>query len=257
MEKGISNMVKYIMRFMPKTTKINVDDFIASIDLSRIEPPAFTEQIKEFEKNTKLSNLEILKEYTSPGPESALINGVLRNVFVYEVTGQVTEEKRIKYREKAEEISELIHTFPKTNSPFFTYRGTDIKEFSKYGIYTIDELETLKGKYLYEEGFTSTSLSRDKSRFNKETLTGIKNIEVRYLIPQNSNDGIPLLGNNYSWYPEEEEYLLDCSSLSKVIDVKRENNKGYLTVALIPKQIWNVVEDNYSNTNNEESAKTI
>ena len=256
MEKGISNMVKYIMKHMPSSTKDNIDDFIASIDLSRIETPSFTEQLKAFEATNRNYEQGTLKEYTLK-PGYNFINSILRNRLNYEEHGIVTEEEKSYYLERAYEISEIIHSFPKTTSTFFTYRGTDLNEFSKYDIHSIDELEKMKGNYLYEQGFTSTSISRESSFFDKQLASGFKNIEIKYIIPENSNEGIPLLDIAYSYCPEEEEYLLDCSSLSKVLDVKTDGNKGYLTVALIPKQIWNVVTDNYSNTNNEESTKTI
>ena len=98
------------------------------------------------------------------------------------------------------------------------------------------------GKYLYEEGFTSTSLIAEKSFCYTEvyTLTGKPNIQIEYLIPAGSDDGVALLDEALSYSPNQEEFLIKNSSLFKVLDVKVDstNNVAFLQVMLIPERIW-------------------
>lgn len=44
------------------------------------------------------------------------------------------------------------------NIDFKTYRGTPLSHFKDYGINNIEDLNLLVGKFIYEEGFTSTSV---------------------------------------------------------------------------------------------------
>ena len=103
------------------------------------------------------------------------------------------------------------------------------------------ELENLRGKFLYEQGFTSASIIENSSYFNRNFNDGKKyNIEVRYLISSECEDGLLLVNKDTSHYSDENEYLIDKGSLSKVIDVKidKERDIAIITVVLIPKKIY-------------------
>ena len=132
----------------------------------------------------------------------------------------------------------LLKKFSSTKSQFKTYRGTTIREFKKYGITTLEDLLSLTNQYLYDTGFTSTSLQEDTSYFKKTIHEEYCNIEIIYIIPENSNDGIPLLNDQLSYSKNLNEYLLNRCTLSKVLGVKIEGNTAVITTVLIPKHIW-------------------
>lgn len=91
-------------------------------------------------------------------------------------------------------------------------------------------------------GFTSTSLIRDKSFFDRDLEYHEKcDVEIEFLIPKECNEGIPLINKDLSFSSEEEsEFLLDSHSLSKIIDVKisEDKKKAYLKGVFIPKKIY-------------------
>ena len=66
---------------------------------------------------------------------------------------------------------------------------------------------------MYEQGFTSTSLKEESSYFKTQGC----NIEIRYLIPKDSKDGISLINDELSYSTNQNEYLLDKGSLSKIV----------------------------------------
>ena len=70
-------------------------------------------------------------------------------------------------------------------------------------------------------------------------MGSFKNIEIKYIVPENSQDGIPLTRDELSFLPSENEYVINKDALSKVLDVKIEGNNAIVTVVLIPKRIWN------------------
>ena len=58
-----------------------------------------------------------------------------------------------------------------------------------------------------------------------------------------------------SYSTNQNEFLLNKASLSKVVDVKIENNKAILTVVLVPKKVYDI---NYKMGNNDaEQSKKI
>ena len=65
-------------------------------------------------------------------------------------------------------------------------------------------------------------------------------IEIEYLIPENSCDGIPLINDDFSYSKSQNEYIINQFSLFKVIDIlqDKENNTAHIKMMLIPKNIW-------------------
>ena len=118
-------------------------------------------------------------------------------------------------------------------------------------------LKNLENKYYYESGFTSTSLVRDKSFFNRELeYHEFCNIEIEYLIPGESNDGIPLINDDLSYSKVQSEYLINKGSLSKIIDVKvkPDGKLAHMKAVLIPEKMWNII---YNKNDSLDSSKTI
>ena len=101
----------------------------------------------------------------------------------------------------------------------------------------------MKGKYMSEEGFTSTSIVSENSYFRK-TLENRKtyNVGIKYLIPKESSDGALLVTDELSFSPNQNEYLINKGSLTKIIDVKIDTvmNQAQLIAVLLPKKIWDL-----------------
>lgn len=249
MEKGMSFETNFINRGLSDEIKLEIEELVLESKRSPIIVPDFENELKDYYNNVKIKDGETIRRYTSY--QYKAINAVLRgDVWDYEVLGKRTEERVKELLEYAEEFSSLIDRFPETKSAFMTYRGTTIEEFKKYGISTLEDLISLKGKLLYEKGFTSTSIEESSSFYNKPNGLGVvRNIEVKYIIPKGSQDGIPLIKEELSYAKNEMEYLLNRNSLAKVVDVKIEGNNAIITVVLIPKQLWNkpqkLEESNY------------
>lgn len=145
----------------------------------------------------------------------------------------------------ANQISEIVNKYSLSNINFISYRGVSIDAFSGYGISNISELSNLSGNFMYEQGFTSTSMLKDTSYFDKDIGDGRKyNIEIKYLITEYFNDGSLLVDNDLSYSSNQNEYLINKNSLLKVVDVKIDSDKAYVTVVPIPKKIWNMDKSN-------------
>ncbi len=197
--------------------------------------------VKNYIDNLTEEELLILRSYT--GYNFKNINAILRNNWTYEENGMLNDEIKIKYFELIKKLNELVNKFPPLDLDFCTYRGVELNVFKKYGISQLEDLISLKGKYMYEEGFTSTSVNKETSYFNKTLENGkTYNVEIKYLIPSESADGILLIDDNLSYSPNQKEYLLNSGSLVKVLNVSidSERNLAELVVVLIPKMLWDL-----------------
>jgi hypothetical protein len=155
----------------------------------------------------------------------------------------LTPDKKEEFRKLADSVRKLLDRFNMPKIDFMTFRGTTIDAFSSYGISQLFQLENLKGKFLYDQGFTSTSILEDSCYYGKTLDDGRHcNVEIRYLIPSESNEGALLIDNNMSYAVGQNEFLLNSGSLTKVIDVKIDNNTNtaILTTVLIPKKIYDM-----------------
>ena len=236
MEKGMSYDTKLLNKYLDNDTKDQIELLLLEVASTIDKTPDFTDAIDIFYQETTQFDIDDIRRYT--GYDYKSINAVLRDNWNYEQNGLKTEEKIKELRELSNRISNLICKFSKTPSQFKTYRGTTIKEFKKYGIKTLEELFNLSNKFLYNTGFTSTSLDEESSYFKKTIHEEECNIEVIYIIPKDSNDGIPLLTDQLSYSKNLNEYLLDRCTLSKVLGVRIEGNTAIITTVLIPKHIW-------------------
>ena len=236
MEKGMSYDTKLLNKYLDNDTKDQIELLLLEVASTIDKTPDFTDAIDIFYQKTTQFDIDDIRRYT--GYDYKSINAVLRDNWNYEQNGLKTEEKIKELRELSNRISNLISKFSKTPSQFKTYRGTTIKEFKKYGIKTLEELFNLSNKFLYNTGFTSTSLDEESSYFKKTIHEEECNIEVIYIIPKDSNDGIPLLTDQLSYSKNLNEYLLDRCTLSKVLGVRIEGNTAIITTVLIPKHIW-------------------
>ncbi len=238
MEKGTDRITQMVLRLISEEDRERIDTFLKEIKEEPVEDildvALFNDYINRFSQDLTTDDLITLRHYT--GYDYKNINNYLRRIWNYEENGKYTEEVGEKYLNISLEISDLIKKFPSPDFNFYTYRGVTIDAFKQYGIETLEDLVYLKNNFMYELGFTSTSLKEETSYF---TTKGY-NIEIIYLIPKESHDGISLLNNELSYSTNQNEYLLDKGSLIKIenVEIDKENNKAYLYAILVPKKIY-------------------
>ena len=240
MEKGQSIMSELILKTIEEKQD-EIDNLVienSKLDINTIPKDKINNFFQKGFNKVKLSRTEylILRNYT--GFNFKGINSILRNKWNKKYNGLLDEEKEYRFRSNADNISDLIKKFPKNKKAFKVYRGVTIDAFKDYGIDNLDELIFMKGNYIYEKGFTSTSLIRETSYFDKEVDGELYNIELEIVVPKDSQEGMPLTGYELSYSPGQNEYVFDRESLIKIIDVKIENNYAYLKGVLIPKKLY-------------------
>lgn len=142
----------------------------------------------------------------------------------------------------AENLSKITATAPELPENMTAYRGANLEAFRDYGVTDLADLQGLTGQLYYETGFTSTSLVREQSFYEREFEDKYRrdcNIEIEYLLPQGSRDGILAATEDLSYSPEQSEYIIDKSSLFKVMGVAVDGDQARVQMALIPKIAWN------------------
>ena len=240
MEKGQSIMTQLVLKRAEEEQK-NIDSIVkenSNLNIKTIPADKIYNFFQKGFNKLKLSKVDylILRNYT--GFNFKGINSILRNKWTYDYNGILSKEKEYRFRENAEDISELIKEFPKNRKSFKVYRGVTIDAFKDYGINRLSDLKYLEDNYIFEQGFTSTSLLRETSYFNKEIDGKLYNIELEIVVPKDSQDGMPLIGNELSYSPNQNEYVIDRESLIKIIDVEVENSYAFLKGILIPKKLY-------------------
>ena len=246
-KKGINISTKYILKYLGKD-KINRLLYFVD-EVKKRECYSFTniEEVKSylgqlvenFVYSLTEKELSSLRYYT--GYNFRNINNTLRRNWNYEENGLLTKEKIKEYEILCNEISKIIEKFPSLEIDLKTYRGVNIRAFKDYGINDISELDFLQGNYIYEPGFTSTSLFRNNSFFIKEPEWGGEcDIEIEYYIAKECQDGALLLNNEISYATSQTEYVINSGSLSLIteVNIDHENKKAKLKAVLIPKSLW-------------------
>lgn len=196
--------------------------------------------VKEYIEKLSISELGDLRFYT--GYDYRFINNTMRNKWNYEENGALTPEKKEYYQKRGESIYNVINKFPSLSMNIKSYRGVSIRAFYDYGITSLPDLIYMKGNYLYDSGFSSTSLLRQVSYFGRDDLGWHDscNIEIEYFIPSLCRDGAILLTDVLSYSKAQMEYVINSSSLTRIIDVtiNTANNTAKLKALLIPKSLW-------------------
>lgn len=191
-------------------------------------------------------DIEFLKEYS--GYNYKYINNALRNRWNYEENGNI--EGKARFIEDGRKLSQIISSNPTCIGNIKVFRGVNITYFKDYGIEKIEDLPYLEGKFLYDQGFISTSLLESESFFKKENELGMNyNIKITYLIPEDFNDGI-YLQEGMTHSPNQREYLINNGNLAQVSNVTiNEDGTAHLTVVMIPKYIY---DEYYEKTENKQ-----
>jgi hypothetical protein len=246
MRKYESRITNMLLNMLDSNVKFEIDDYveyICNMDFVNINSVndiynIFGDSIINFISNLTEDEKLILRSWT--GYNFKNVNAILRGNWNYEINGRLTDENSFKYRKLASLISNIIdkYSLPKVN--FISYRGVSLDAFSEYGITDINELNNLTGKFMYELGFSSTSLLSETSYFNKDIGDGKKyNIQLKYLISEYYDSGTLLINNDLSYSINQNEYLINKDSLLKIVDVKLKDDNAFVTVVPIPNKIWN------------------
>lgn len=246
MELGESRIVNSILRMIgtevlnnevePYINNICNRDFMVMKSMKQVMD-IFGNSIDEFLSCLSEEELLSLRSYT--GYNFRNINAVSRYAWTYE---NGNEDKKREFSQLGFEISKIMNKYNMPKMDFVTFRGTTIDSFSSYGITDLSQLANLQGKYLYESGFTSTSMLEETSYYNQTINDKTYNIGIRYLIPSDCDDGVLLANTNLSYSVSQNEFVLNRGTLTKVIDVKVDEKMktAILTVVLIPKKIYDI-----------------
>lgn len=237
--------------FVNDVSKRNFIEFSSLEEVSAF----FTDYLAEFYNNNSINDIDTIRAYT--GIAFRRFNSLLRGTWNYDTNGLLIDDAKVEYLNLANKLSECIERSSTLPTNIKTYRGVSLERFKDYGITSLEDLNSLENKYYYDSGFTSTSLVRDKSFFNRELeYHEFCNIEIEYLIPEEANDGIPLIDDNLSYSKVQNEYLINKGSLSKIIDVEisPDGKLAYIKTVLIPQKMWNIT---YNKNDSLDFSKTI
>lgn len=251
---GESKITKMVLKMLGNNVIDEINYYIDDVSSRNFFVMNSLEDIDNLFRNSvdsfllSLTEEELLDLRSYTGYNFKNINAILRGNWTYDVNGLLDQNKVNELRKLAANISDILGKFKTPSFDFVAFRGTTIKSFSDYGIRNIEDLQYLKGKYLYEQGFISTSLLEDTCYFNKklETLENY-NIEIKYLIPSEFEGGALIMDSNTTYSTNQNEFLLDNNSLSKVVDVVIDGDNAILTVVIIPKKIYDLNKNKGNN----------
>lgn len=239
--KQMKDMLTYLILKEIGENIVNIDKYL---DLAIKEQPfVFKTQsdVSEYSQNITqhltYDELMEIKYYT--GFSYGKINSLKRGVWDYDKLGLQTKEIKREYEEAGKNLEKIINKVEPLPTNMVTYRGCDLKCFWRFGVHSLEELSELKDAYIYDSAFISTSLLKEKCFF-KENIPEYSNnnIFIEYLVLKDSADGIFIPS---SYYDYETEYLLNCGSLSKIVDVQvdLEKQTAHLKIVLVPRKVWN------------------
>ena len=247
-KKGTSWTTRYLINTLgpEKCQELSIysedvlkEEFIELTSVDQINE-LFSDIVKEYIEKLSIKELGDLRFYT--GYDYRFINNTMRGKWNYEENGLLTPEKKEYYRKLGESIYQIINKFPPLPMNIKSYRGVNIKAFYDYGITSLDDLIYMENQYIYESGFSSTSLLRNVSYFGREDLGwhDTCNIEIEYSIPSLCQDGAILLSDALSYSKTQMEYVINSGSLAKItsVEIDREKNTARLKALLIPKSLW-------------------
>lgn len=258
---GESRTTNMILKMLGSDIRNEIDNYVNDVcyrefmvmDNMEQVNQIFGVAIEDFLSN--LSEEELLDLRTYTGYNFKNINSILRGNWNYENNGMLTSDKENEFRIMSNSIRNTLNKFQTPEIDFVTFRGTTLDAFRGYGVSELSQLECLKGKFLYDHGFTSTSILEETSYYGKKLDDGrFCNVGIKYLIPAESQDGALITTNDMSYAVSQNEFLLTSGSLAKVVDVtiNREENMAMIVVVLVPKKIYDV---NYNNNLNSSRGK--
>lgn len=239
-----NRIVNSVLRMIGDDQMTSIDEYTNSVMSNSFKSFKSDEELLDFFKdyissNNKETDIENIRYYT--GIRFRDINAVLRNYWDYDKNGLLTEEKKSELINLSREINESINSVSVgLPTGIKVYRGVSLNAFKDYGVSSISDLKSMVGQYIYERGFTSTSLIRNKSFFDRNLEWGEDcNIEIEYYIPQGFEEGVPLITDELSYSKSQSEFLINSGTLTRIVDVMiSDDGKAYITAVIIPKKIW-------------------
>ena len=250
METSKDFATRQILKTLGHEKLLELSDFASTVNYNKIlSKPLSKDYFDKAHQSLTLGDADILRRYS--GYEYSKINGVLRGFWNYETMGMQTDTETSKLKKYANLLSLTIREKGKKLPHQTTvYRGTNLAAFRSFGVTSLEELKFLVGEFVYEQGFLSTSLSKDSCFFNRELEHhDVCNVQIVYTLPKGTSEIMPLVLPETSYSPNQKELLIDKGSLSKIIDVEINGNTATLTAVLIPKAMWELEPPTHEKTN--------
>ena len=161
----------------------------------------------------------------------------------------LVKKSRNKENNHEEEVKPQIPAIITAREKLALLKDANLWQSGRYKDYYTDltdiAREYLEGEFIYEPGFSSTSLLRSNSFFSNKPEWGEKcNIEIEYYIPKNCQEGAVLLSDILSYSKAQLEYVINSGSLTKILSVElnTKRTKAYIKAILLPKIYWNKEE---------------
>ena len=233
----MSSDLRLFLRLIPEDEKENITMFYNEcIDRDYKEFDNIEMALMDIDNGYKYKydDMEILSYFS--GFEYSRINAAARDKWYYQRHGNINDKP--KYEKIVREITEAIDKNQNSVGNIKVFRGVDLSYFSEYGISSLEDLEGLKGGFLLDEGFVSTSLIEDNCFYRKTNNLGLNyNVKIEYLVPEEFGDGVAL--GYFSHHPDECEYLINSYNMAQVVDVNKDGVDGAVIQAmLIPKYVY-------------------
>ncbi len=241
-EVSTNNAVRQFFRFIPDEKQLAIEEFYQNcLERNYIEYKNIEDVFININNNYIGDNLDALRIYS--GYNFKNINNALRNRWNYEENGHIKQKE--EYEKIAIEIEEIIRNSASSIGNVKVFRGVTLDYFKDYNINCLNDLLKLKGQFLIDKGFTSTSLIENRCFYKKKNTLGQNyNIKIEYLIPEEFEDGIFI--GNLAYNKDQCEYIVNTYNLAKVIDVIVNENDAIIKALYIPKKIY---DDYYSHNN--------
>ncbi len=264
MIKSTNKNLNMVLRMIGNEAITKTDLFIEEIKNRNYTSFNSEEQIGDFFKgymqnfysNHSYQEVDNLRYYTGVAYKD--INAILRGNWNYEANGLLTEDKKVEINNLTDNLENIFNTLNPISNNIKVYRGVNLKVFKDYGVFSICDLKNLVGEYYFDMGFTSTSFLKEKCFFDRNLEYHDKcDVLIEYLVPAESNDGIPLINDDLSYSKQQTEFLIKKGNLSKIIDVSfsEDGTKAYLKAVLMPQKILNHFINN--NTHDKSTNKII
>lgn len=233
--KGTTRVTRMIMRSLSDERQNALETFCSSCDSRDYQKFDNLESALMFMDLPVLSDEDRLALSHYSGFSYFALNRAIKGKWNYEDNGTI--ERFNECKRNAEELSQAITNNQRSIGNTKVYRGVPLKYFRDYGISSLEDLECLKGKYLLDEGFVSTSLVEGECFYRKDPKNGINyNVMIEYSVPEEFTDGIVTAVESH--FTRESEYLINIWSMAQVTDVVRDGAGMIVKATLVPKYVY-------------------
>lgn len=236
MDKGTSKDVSRVFRMLEMSEKNNISEFCSACSAREyrvFDNPEMA--LMHCDSGSYSSEArDVFSNYS--GFNYRRINASARDKWNYEKYGHFKERER--FDKLASDLREAIDDNQRSIGNVVVFRGVPLGYFSEYGISSLEELESLKGNFLLDKGFVSTSLVEESCYYRKSNELGLDyNVKIEYLVPEEFEDGVSI--GNVSYSPGQNEYLINAWNMAQVVGVRMDGVDGAVVRAmLIPKKVY-------------------